>query len=107
MLVTEEQAKEMVCPLPRHESTGNGCYGSRCMWWRWGAETRTRFRAAHDDDGNALGIQAEPDRPNDVPASWIWVPAKRGIQSMASGWQEPRPEAHARRLGYCGAAGKP
>lgn len=35
MLVTELEAKEMVCPLPRHESTGNGCYGSRCMWFRF------------------------------------------------------------------------
>lgn len=35
MRLTEEEAKEKMCPMARHETQDDNCAGSKCMAWRW------------------------------------------------------------------------
>lgn len=35
MILTEEEAKEKVCPMSfNHPESTLKCYGSKCMWWQ-------------------------------------------------------------------------
>ena len=91
MLVTELEAKEMVCPLPRHESTGNGCYGSRCMWFRW-------QDAAFQDRDYTSGAP-----PSDDEIQWMEREGFVPIDKAQKYWRRSQPN----RRGFCGMAGKP
>lgn len=35
MSLSEEEAKEMWCPMMQRSSVGNRCIASYCIMWRW------------------------------------------------------------------------
>lgn len=49
---------------------------------------------------------SQPDRPGDVPPSWIFSPYDPE-EGDPAGWGEPEDEQKARRQGYCGLAPLP
>lgn len=101
---TEKEAGKKWCPNTFNGGAGSCCIGSSCMAWRWtGRHPETRFRLCID----APQATIEPDpRPSNIPSSWDWVPYMDEDDDPA-GWIEPQEEASARRLGYCGAFGRP
>ena len=120
---TESQAKELWCPLVRHEGEAAGsfnrgwspsnplnhaakpeetsylcnCIGSRCAAWRW--ERRRDVGQVPCVDRRA---KAEPSRPTEVPSMWIFIPEVPGV--LAAHWAEP--ERRGPPLGYCGMIGR-
>ncbi len=100
MLVTENQAALLLCVRGLPE--GITCFGSRCMAWRWAESWRqlVEMPANHKDSCS----EAEPPRPPTLPQSWTWSPP--GDFDDLGCWVEPANEALARRMGYCGLAGK-
>jgi len=97
MILTEEEAKDKLCPMSfNHPESTLKCYGSKCMWWRVAYHPERRKQRAP-----AFDLVAEPKRPKTVPGSWHWVP-HFGDDSQIAGWEEPWEEAKKRRKGYCG-----
>lgn len=130
MIVTEETAKTMACCGQTTFSTillaltdkaveecgratNNGmpmCEGSVCMAWQWEKDETEKIlcRKPLFDDWKDKFLERnpkEPPRPDDVPASYIWVvnTTYRGNRILCY-WEEPEDEFVARRLGYCGLA---
>ena len=93
MNVTENQASQRWCPM-----IGQHCLGSECMIWRWAFEaTRHHVLCA------TYNPPFEPQRPENVPATWEYIPYDPSDGDPA-GWLEPASDAQARSLGYCGLA---
>ena len=126
MKLTEEEAKTRWCPDARVSGSNRmsrtldhapaaaagrqdcACIASRCMAWRWdgpmGINQRVLGRSYLIDGIPAAEAIAEPPRPRDVPASWVWLPYDPEEGDHAR-WSEPAEDAQARRQGYCGRAG--
>lgn len=128
---TVEEAKGLWCPHARvdsedgsHNRNVNGgldlqttkCVADKCAMWRWADEPIEVFPREYiycDDSGVPQIREAEPDnRPEHVPASYIWRSYLR--DGRTSGWVEPdeefearKPTEQAKRRGYCGRAGRP
>lgn len=111
MIVSEKDAKTKWCPQARvaspwnrdvpinrvaaiynneqdHPPGGTKCLGSGCMLWRW------------------LQPALQEMRRNPVEG-WEHVVADPDDPEVGDYWLQPLEEAQARRLGYCGLAGKP
>lgn len=99
MRVTVAELKG-ICPMSMGNPTFEPCKGPRCMAWRWGRmpDNKVAFSYA---DRKAL---VEPERPEYVPASWLFV-AYDDIEDTNAHWLEPDEEAMERRQGWCGLAG--
>lgn len=100
---------------------GSFCIGSRCMAWRWidsGTQRWKTWEGYHyppelstNSEERVAWINEnvkEPDeRPDDVPASWVWQPAEVAFTDQrypyvkAPRWLQPEEEAKANRHGYC------
>lgn len=99
MLLTIKNAERMACP---HQLlAGTGCHGDQCMAWRWANVTERGFHAAE----NPTALTEEEAGPRCAPDSWEWC--GYDFSEGDAGWREPRREADARRLGFCGLAGTP
>lgn len=79
------------------------CAGSRCAMWRWADSPSCRRIRLCDQ----LHATTEPERPSSMPTSWVFEPWAPAHPDGWAQWIEPEEEAHARRRGYCGLAGKP
>lgn len=127
---TETEAKSNWCPFARTFDSWDGskcsinrnddgslvtscrCIASKCMAWRWrDARAGHSARYAQYASG-AVPLEAEPERPKEVPLTWSWDPgAPIGMGSVyrSPRWVEPEEEAKARfvleRHGFCGLAG--
>lgn len=75
------------------------CIGPKCAMWRWAEPIRIRVIAPEKWPENDAHV---PERPAHIPESWTWEPG----DGDPPGWVEPKDEAQARRLGFCGLAGK-
>ena len=105
MLVTAKTAERMVCPMGLADGWSKStCYGPECMGWRW-AEDIPRFSSVDCKDAHRFA-QQEPERPENVPSTWPFVPGDQE-EGLPSGWREPGEVVMMRRRGYCGMAGKP
>lgn len=78
------------------------CIASQCAMWRWG--TMPAIRLHHCNNQRAMTEDEAGDRHKHVPDSWLFIPDEDGD---GAAWIEPEVEQQARRLGYCGLAGKP
>lgn len=123
---TNEQARVLWCPqarVARHEFVNNPtqdyiiggtnsdalggtrvpasclCIAAECAMWRWHdwAEPGMVFA----ENRHAQTIE-QAGTPKGGPG-WIFVPAEDDYAH----WREPTEKADARRLGYCGLAGRP
>ena len=109
MIVTEEEAFNLQCRVGSASAGSDGlmdftcCVGASCMHWKWENHTEQKFHAASDRRATV-----EPDRPNDLPDSWQWLPYGKlysGLVGENAGWVEPIEEAMLRRKGRCGLGG--
>lgn len=118
---TEEQARQLWCPMARAFDTADvgatstnrplayrygprvdiNCIASACAMWRIEYSPSRRLRMAVDTKATS-----QPDRPGDVPPSWIFSPYDPE-EGDPAGWVEPEDEQKARRQGYCGLAPLP
>ena len=90
----------------RHpETTGQawGCIEGPAPHWCWTDKyKRERDYAPYQDrlsDEHPLLVD-EPDRPEHVPANWLWKPANLD-EGLRGFWDEPEDEAKARATGFC------
>lgn len=118
MIFSNGDAMKFECPL---RGEGKRCSGAHCACWRWSAPSLVRkyqrfvdiLAARTCNDKNALHAATyqmeEPDRPEWLPADWIWEPGDEGQEKVAR-WAESEESWKARRSnrpGYCGLAGRP
>jgi hypothetical protein len=102
---TESMARRKGCPQPRLDMPLTGglarCVGADCMAWRWA--TSPRYQRIYCSDPSAT---VEPStRPARVALEgWVFEPLD-GLERAH--WREPEGAYNARRLGYCGLAGRP
>ena len=108
MIVTEEEAKDKLCPMSfNHVDATLKCYGSKCMWWQpsrmWVSwQSSEAIPPRRFENAPLYDLVAEPERPESVPRSWEWMPYDEADPYPRAGWIEPREEAEKRRKGYCG-----
>lgn len=76
------------------------CIGPRCAMWRWDDVVNRRQRNAEKHD--AATEQEAGYKPPHCEG-WEFFPAG----DAQACWVEPEESANARRVGYCGLAGKP
>lgn len=120
---TEEQARQLWCPMARAFDTADvgatstnrplayrygprvdiNCLASECAMWRWNFLPSRSFRMALVADREAM---TEPARPAGIPPTWTFCPYNPDDGEPA-GWVEPVDECNARRQGYCGLAPLP
>lgn len=120
MLMTEKDAAEKWCPAARVFAVKKGpfwdnrgenedhptwtkCLGSGCMAWRW--DRRVDPPTCHWHSVNLPLGSPEPERPANVPASWVWE--NDSDEREFCRWVEPVKDADTRRRGYCGLGGNP
>lgn len=100
MLMKENEAQEKGCPLLRMAPMGKfcGCIGSQCAMWRWySAASPRRVKC----ENQAAETEAEAGTRPEGP--WEFAPC----DEFDAQWVETEESANARRLGYCGLAGRP
>jgi len=103
MIIEERNADTMICPIGIANSHPDRvidilCAGSKCMAWRWeDKHPRPNFFRP------AKAVTEEPERPEIVPANWIWIPYDEN-EDIGGYWTEPQAEADKRATGYCGLA---
>ena len=104
MIIKERNARDMVCPMAMaHPGESHlGCRGKDCMAWEWEEKKpRSHFYAPYQDGfGEYPLLVDEPNRPENVPANWLWQPADLDEGSRGY-WDEPKDEAKARATGFC------
>jgi hypothetical protein len=99
MIVTEAQAKQLMCPIP----TGwENCKASGCMWWAWRAPLTRKVRK-HINQTQV----GEPHRMAGLPDGWVWVPFNPEEPEISAHWREDDASYNERRLGCCGGASNP
>lgn len=99
MILTEEEAKDKLCPMSfNHVDDTLKCYGSKCMWW----QPLEGILPRRFEDAPLRDLVTEPERPESVPRSWEWMPYDEADPYPRAGWIEPRGKAEKRRKGYCG-----
>ena len=101
MLMTIRGAEATLCP--RQLEGRAGCAGAQCMAWRWANVTNRHFREAQNPQA-ATELEAGP---RTAPDSWEFFAFDPAQDVFEAGWLEPRADADARRLGFCGLAGTP
>lgn len=115
---TENEAKDLWCPLVRHEGDGGtfnrgwaphnplnaataasqaafvcNCIASRCAAWRWGEPLNVPTVPCADSLA-----RTEPARPPGMPNTWSFIPSLFGV--TPAHWTAP--EDARPRHGYCG-----
>lgn len=101
MLLTLKKAQGMSCP---HQfARGMACHGANCMAWRWANVVNRNFREAQ----NPKALTELEAGPRTAPDCWEFFAFDPAEDVFEAGWLEPRADADARRLGFCGLAGTP
>ena len=119
---TEDTAKQLWCPMVRfaigpETSKWQGvaytnrcdelnhnkvtCIASGCALWRWRQVVEQKCWLCRE----ALATE-EPERPEDVPADWLFVPVSE-TKDMPAHWVEPGEKVRALWTGFCGLGGRP
>jgi hypothetical protein len=114
MFVTKVEAQKKLCPIISAQHGGADdygfCRGPRCMVWRWDDFHEGRKYVMPQEKNT----NKEPERPDDVPESWLWCTKKFAVEAINGEieeyhflcWLEPEEEFLKRRVGYCGLGGK-
>lgn len=99
-MLTEEQARQLLCPVISKGADQRLCVASRCAAWRWSiARESARFPAP-----NAMATSIEESGVPDKYRYWIFEPYD-AAKNRAAEFVEPPELLNARSEGTCALMG--